>query len=625
MDSIEMELKELDRQLVRQACAQFWRMLLPRERIPICDWVEHHVDLTYDSTSAESGHIQLYPYQREPLAATELDGCQEVTLCWGQRMGKSTIWKMSLLKHVADGGLSGLIVYPTMEMAQRTNQDTVMPLLMTLPEVRRDLSVRGGKKRDSYHMPSSNSIIYFLGGGAQIISLTANWTVMDETDFVRLQNSDEEGQNIDQIDAIRLRMQTFRDRMLIACSSPSIYSGVIWKNWGKGSRGEWNLRCLGCGGLFPTRQLAFRLADGSFAGLQWEKGETGDIIPSSIRWICPRCGRSHAESEAVAMNEAGRYVHANEANVRHRSFQAGALANPRLWSWLEIAEAQEVAVDPNSRQKFCNSILAMPYKYTKGSHVTSIKEAIAAKQVDYPADLGSRLSVVCAGVDQQKSELAGAKYYVFVVRGWDEHGNSWSLAHGTANSLAALESHLGEIYCGRRVALTLIDQGGFNNSQDLEPFVQSHPACFFYKGEDARTLRNRAWAPSASQGKLFLCNAVHYQVKLLGLMYDPPLPDGYRWALPVKASPDYLAQLENVVPNARMTKDGNGEAYQNWAAIGSNRRDFFDAEKMCLAAMEIACHYLPKTAFPNGNKPLFVRKEWLAEATLAQKQKRAQK
>ena len=106
MDSIEMELKELDRQLVRQACAQFWRMLLPRERIPICDWVEHHVDLTYDSTSAESGHIQLYPYQREPLAATELDGCQEVTLCWGQRMGKSTIWKMSLLKHVADGGLS---------------------------------------------------------------------------------------------------------------------------------------------------------------------------------------------------------------------------------------------------------------------------------------------------------------------------------------------------------------------------------------------------------------------------------------------------------------------------------------------------------------------------------------
>ena len=619
---IQDELIALDERLVRQGLRQFWSACLPKERTPIAEWVGKHVDLSYDTTSAENGAIQLYPYQIEPLAMTEDASCHEVTLCWGQRMGKSMIWKMSLLKRVSDGGLSGLIVYPTMEMAQRTNQDTVLPLLMTLPETKKDLSVRGGRKRDSYHMPSTNSIIYFMGGGAQVISLTANWTVMDETDFIKLQNAGEEGQNIDQIDALRLRMQTFKNRMLIACSSPSIYSGVIWRNFMKGSRGDWNLRCLGCGALYPTKQLAWKLDNGKYAGLQWEKSDAGDVEPDSIRWICPNCRREHVESEAPEMNRLGEYVHANDKNKLHRSFQAGALANPWIWTWLEIANAQETATTPNDRQKFCNSILALPYKYVKGDHTISIKEAVEAKCTSYPDDLHERLAIVCAGVDQQKSELAGQKYFVWVVRGWDEDGNSWNLGAGTDNSLEALDAHLSAEYFGHRVSLVLIDQGGFDNTQDLDPFVARRPRCRYYKGEDAKTLKNSLWLPSQTNGRLFLANAVAYQVKLLGLLYDPPRPVGYRWHLPDKPPADYMQQLQNVVPNHRILKDANGEAYQNWAAMGNNRRDYFDAEKMCLAALDIACYYLPVSEFPHGNKPRFIRKEWIAEAILDAKLKK---
>ena len=86
--------------------------------------------------------------------------------------------------------------------------------------------------------------------------------------------------------------------------------------------------------------------------------------------------------------------------------------------------------------------------------------------------------------------------------------------------------------------------------------------------------------------------------------------------LPTTAPAEYLQQLANVRPNTRMTKDANGQAYHNWCATGSDRRDYFDAEKMCLAAMEIACHYFPPTSFRHGNKPLFIRREWLAEAKL---------
>lgn len=602
----------IEGRIVNEALASLLRKLIPKTPVPITDWVQGNVDMSFDKTSSLDGKMLLYPYQVEPLAATEAEGVKEVTLCWGQRLGKSTIWKLSMLKRVVDGGLSGLIVYPTEKQAVETNTDTVMPLLMTLPEARSDLAIRGGKKKDSYHIPSLDSIIYFYGGGAQITSKTCNWTVLDETDFIKLQKSSAESENMSQLRALRLRMQTFRDRMLIACSSPSTYGGVIWENYGKGSMGEWNLRCLGCGALYPVKQLAFLMPDGKYAGLQWEKDINGDVIEDSIRWICPKCRRAHTYAEAHEMNRLGKYVHL-KANASHRSFQCGALANPGVWTWLEIAQAQEDAVEPDAKKFLCNAVKGLPYKHAReGDQSISISDAIKGKQTTYPDNLGELLSIVVAAVDQQKSELAGEKYYVWVVRGWDEAGNSWLLGSGTDNSLEALDAHMTQDWHGHKCSLVLIDQGGFDNSQDLDPFVNSNPRYFYYKGDDDKTLKGKAWMPSETNQKLFLANAVKYQVKLLSLLYDPARPVGYKWQLPENPGREYFSQLEAVQPNSRMTKDGNGEAYQNWCAYGSARRDFFDAEKMALVALDVACFYLPPKSFVRKNKPMFIRKEWLA-------------
>lgn len=622
MRSLEARLARVDDGICRAALAQLWRLALPKERVPIVEWVGKHVDLSFDRTASASGPMRPYPYQIEPLEATEDPEVHEITLQWGQRLGKSTVWRMSMLKRVADGGLSGLIVYPSLELGMKMNRDTVLPLLETLPEVKRDLAVRGGKKRDSFHIPSQSSVVYFLGAGAQVVSLTANWCVLDETDFVSLQKSDDEGKNMSQLKAVRLRMQTFRERLLIVCSSPSNVGGTVHQNWLRGSRGEWSLRCLSCGALSPTKQLAFILPDGHYAGLQWEKDDSGDVIADSIRWVCPVCGHRHVESDAPEMNRQGAYVHARP-NAQHRSFQCGALANPQTWTWKEIALAQEDAIDADGKKYLANTVLAVPYRHVReGDASVSIAEVVTSRQVGLPADLGQRLSIVVAAVDQQKSELAGEKYYVWVVRGWDEQGNSWLLASGTANSLDALGDALDADYLGHRVALALIDQGGFDTSQDLDPFVASRRSVFYYKGEDDRTLKGRPWMPSATNAKLFLANAIRYQVRLLSLLYDPPRPVGHRWQLPEQVSDVYFAQLTAVRPNLRMTKDGNGEAYQNWCAQGQQRRDFFDAEKMALVALDVACHYLPPTAFPTGNKPLFVRQEWLRQLI---REKRAQK
>lgn len=589
------------------------RGIRPVEKENICTWCESNVDLSFDHTSSMQGLIKLYPYQREILEATDDPEVQEVTIQAGQRLGKSQLWKLSMLKRVHDGGLSGLIVYPSLDLAERTNKDTVMPLLCSLSDVNRDLSQRGNKMKSSFHMPSAQSVIYFLGGGSQVISSTANWCVMDESDFIELQNSEDEGKNMSQLKALRLRMQSFRQRMMIVCSSPSQYGGIVHQNWKRGSMGEWNLRCLHCGELSPVKQLAFYLDGNRWAGLQWRKNDNGEVVEDSIRWICPHCLHEHVYADAFKMNELGEYKHLRPSNVLHRSFQIGALANPLLWTWREIAQAQEDAIDGDGKKYLCNTVLGVPYKHcAEGDTSVSIEEANRGRQTDYPSDLGSRLCLVTAGIDQQKSELAGAKYYVSVVRGWDDAGNSWLLSAGTDNTLDDVASRLDADYYGHKVAFALIDSGGFSIEEDVRPFVDSRPNCFLYKGTDLKTLGGKEYKLGGVH-KMWLCNALGYQVKLLDLLYSPRRASGYAWHLPTSVDDEYFRQLCNVQPNTRMGKDGNGYEYVNWHAFGGARRDFFDSEKMALAAMDISCFVLPAHAFPSGHKPTYYVREQLAQ------------
>lgn len=77
--------------------ARMVRACAPPLREPIIEWCERTVDMSYDLTARCSGPLRLYPYQRDPLAATEDPGARQISLMWSPRLGKSTIWKMSLL------------------------------------------------------------------------------------------------------------------------------------------------------------------------------------------------------------------------------------------------------------------------------------------------------------------------------------------------------------------------------------------------------------------------------------------------------------------------------------------------------------------------------------------------
>lgn len=589
------------------ASAQAVKMMLGglriREKEPICEWVEKTVDLSFDQTASASGLIKLYPYQREPLMAMDDPDVSDVVICAGQRLGKSQMWKLALLKHVNDGGCSALIAYPSMELGERSNRDTLQPLLKTLPAVAADFAIKSNILRTSYHIPSCNSVIYMVPGGAQIISYTCNLAVQDEVEFFDLRNSDAEGALMSQSKALRLRMQTFSEKKFIMCSSPTLFSGVIWQNWKKGSMGTWHLRCLKCGEYSPANKLAFFREDGKWAGLQWNKDEKGEIIPDSLRWICPVCGHEHLESDAIEMNEQGKYIHQKD-NKSNRTYQVGALAQPKFWKWIEIAQAQEDCADgdPDSKKYMANTILGLPYRHVReGDASITIEAQNESRKVDYPDDLANKLTLVVAGIDRQASDLEG-RYFCSVIRGFCDDGSSYLLSAGFDNNMEEVKARIGKTYFGLPVRLALIDNGGFT-TVDTDPFVYQHcPNLYYYKGTGQNQLDMADYALAKTTKKMWLCNAIKYQVKLLELLYTQNRPG---WYLPHDVNADYFNQLCNVKPGSGNMQDGRNQEFQNWHSSHDARRDFFDSEKMLLAAVDIACKYVPANGFGLGHKPKF--------------------
>ena len=590
-----------------------WASSADAPREPIVEWAQTNIDMSYDTTAHRSGLLKLYPYQVEPLRESENPEVEEIDLMFAQRLGKSQLWKISALKQINDGRLSGMVLYPSEKEATDTNRDTVLPLLKTLKKVKRDLQSRGNVKKDSWHLPSCRSILYY-SGSSPAISKTLNWGAIDEADFCQVAKSGDEGKNTGNITALKIRMKTHNPRLEWVVSSPTLKGGPINDRFTKGSRAVWNLRCLKCRKLSPGNQLAFPQPDGSYRGLQWDKDEQGNVIEDSIRWICPACGHAHTYADAPKMNEnPEQYVHANPKRTKQKSYQAGALANPALWTWLEIAEAQENADTVEGQKYLRNTILGMPFTpKARNADGEELLQVITSKKGDYPKDLPQQISVVVLGADQQMSGLGGAKYYKWTVRGWCENGDSYLLDCGLANTLAELKAAGNATYYGHRPLIRVLDQGGFDNAQDTDPFIRNTPGWIYYKGEDDRTLKGAMWKWSQDDphSKLALANAIEYQVKLLDAIYGPARPKGYRWNLPDNVDKEYFAEVSSIQPNYRK-KDP--EAFGAWDPVKGQRRDYFDAEKMAMVGLDIAARTISAHHWHRKNIPLFLRLEIIAE------------
>lgn len=564
----------------------------------VCDWVETHV---IDPSSGSDAPVRLDPYQREPLEAMDNPEYEAVVLMFPPRVGKSSLYLDYLAYCAMQKPSPATACFATDDDVREFLEERLEPLFKSLPELREQIERRSARTAGRYRFPGW--FLKYQGSYAPISATTARLAIGDELNDWAVQVTDAKGGRasrksvrVDNVRNLEMRTQTYarRGRMTVLVSSPTDGSRIE-AEWQNASRGTWNLRCLACGEPSPSNVWSWKLSGGGYAGLQFARDDGGIVVPDSIRWVCPLCGRQHVESEAQRLNAHGAYLH-GAGTHRRRSFTAGVLCCPRAFPWIQVAEA---IVDSGhslaARIKLANHYAGQPF-----AERSSVDLAAIAPLRSRVAPLEpSRLCGVVVAADRQGYEAAN--YWCTDVWGVDADGNMHHIQYQVANTTDELLALAEREFAGLRPLMVLVDEGGFGKTG--LPDVETRPTVWFYKGDSQTKYKGLPLRVSDTQERLLLANPGYYKAELLGRLYGAERKADQLF-FAASDGDDYYAQIASMQP----IKGAAGDAFINYQP--SNRRhDWFDTAKMALTAVDFLALHMPWKGWRHDggvNPPPFV-------------------
>ena len=556
-------------------------------------WIEENISLRYDPTSAHEGLVRLDPYQRRPILAQYQPQVREVTIMAVEQTGKSACWLFPLLHKIVEYPGPRWIIYECDEKAAAINAEQFEPLLRHVPGLEGMLN-RNTVTKQRYHLPNG-STLDFSGAGSDITSKPKRDGVADELDTWPLTDA-----------GIRQNLRNFRKRFrtfwargegcLVKVSSPSprkkgatqdLTKSIIGEEFAASDGGYWTLRCQGCGRLSIPSHAVYRL--------QWEMTDDEDedarrVKPETLTLECPACGHGHTEAEARAMNEAGAYcTRAGDEVIgygTHVGCQWGALACPRVFSWLAIAEAQLAAgktADIYAQANFFNSWRGLPFKprAKEKAGVEALKKHCA------PLPDPATLANVFFAADTQDNG------WFWVVRGLDRTNCLWLLGHGFARTVQELKKVWDAEYIGILPVMGIIDEGGHGDMPKYtRQLVDAERGLYAYKGGAF----GERWR-HGNVAKTILASARQYQADLLYYLYSQQDRSNAYWYLPPEETLDdeYLAQVAAIQQNSRVR---HGDQFENWEAPPQTPDHYFDCEKEILVIIDVALKELKQWRQP---------------------------
>ncbi|MDT8858030.1 phage terminase large subunit family protein [Paracoccaceae bacterium Fryx2] len=362
------------------------RALLPPADLPTADWIEANIYLP-QTASALPGRMQLWPYQRGICDALDDPEVERVTVLKSARVGYTALLNGIIAAHVANSPCPILALQPTQDDARDWAVD-LEQIFEASPALRGLLSDEADETGRSTMLNRR-----FPGGSLKFLAAksprnlrrhTAKILAMDEIDGFEV------SQEGDPITLAEMRTLTFRDRKILAGSTPVFDYGPATRLYDKSDQRIYEVCCPSCGDFSEVR----------WADIRWTDGD-----PESAHWACPANGCIVEERHKAAMVAAGRW-RATAPDVRgHAGFRINSLISPHFnarWAKL-VAEFLQAKRDPATLQVFTNTVLGEPWK-TEGDDLDE-HELFGRREAFSLSNLPPDVLFLTAGVDCQDDRL----------------------------------------------------------------------------------------------------------------------------------------------------------------------------------------------------------------------------
>lgn len=389
--------------LLRQMRAEALAALRPPVSMPTAEWIEANMVLP-SNASATPGKVKLWAYQRGICDALDDPEIERISVLKSARVGYTALLTGIIAAAVATDPQPILAVQPTSDDARDYSVD-VESVFEASPALRGLLS-------DEFNEAGRSTLLNrrFPGGSLKFVAAksprnlrrhTAKLLILDEIDGYE---SNAEG---NPIDLAVMRTLTFRDRKILAGSTPVFDYGPSTALYGQSDQRIFEVPCPECGEFHEIQ----------WSDIQWPEGE-----PEKARYCCPSCGCLIDETRKPAMVAGGRW-RATAPHVKgHAGFRINALVSPH-WNarWSKLAQEFLIAKrTPEALQTFTNLVLGQPW--ATGGDDLDDRDLYARREAFSLDAIPEDVLFITVGVDCQHDRLEA------VIMG---HGESdlWILDH----------------------------------------------------------------------------------------------------------------------------------------------------------------------------------------------------
>lgn len=359
--------------------------LLPPPNVPLAQWIESTVCIPA-SASALPGRMELWPFQRGWCEAIEDPKIERITILKGARIGYTQWLSATIASFVANSPAPIIALQPTADDARDFSVE-LESMFAASPDLRGLLSEDADESGRSTMMARR-----FAGGSLKFLAAksprnlrrhTTRFLAMDEIDGYEITA---EG---DPIKLAEMRTLTFRDRKILAGSTPIFDHGPITRLYDQSDKRIYECLCPSCG---------------EFSEIKWESIRWAEGDPDSAHWVCPANGCIVEERFKPEMVAKGRW-RATATAKGHAGFAVNCLISPHFNArWGKLAtEFLQAKRSPETLQPFVNTILGQPWK-TEGQDLDE-HELYQRREAFNLDALPSELLWLTAGVDCQDDRL----------------------------------------------------------------------------------------------------------------------------------------------------------------------------------------------------------------------------
>ena len=533
----------------------------PPPDLTVSQWAEANRIMPKGTTS-RPGPWRSEVYQRGIMDALCDPLVNEVVWMKSTQVGASEILNNIIGYFIDLDPKPMMMVQPTETNAKDYGRKRITPMIQACPKLRdkvREAKTRqGGNTLTLKEFPGGFLKLTGANSGAGLRSDPVPIVAFDEVDGYP---DDVNGEG-DPIEIGSRRTDQFPDFKLFKVSTPAKPKGLsrIERDYERSDQRRFHVPCPHCG---HEQVLWWRDPRTKEHRLVWEVDADGQVVQSSVRYVCANCKKGITERHKQGMLDRGRWIAAHPGRPVV-GFHINALYSPWKENWHTLAQEWVDAQENREALKaFINLRLGETWE-EQGE--TQDKDSLKERLAPYAAEVPGNVACLTMAVDVQDNRLEA------VVKGWAPGEESYLIAYevfwgdpsadpGVWEDVEALRTREWTRADGLKmqVAVTVVDSGG-HHTDAVYDFVQPRQnlraRVFAVKGVEFNSKPVLAAEGTTKRSAVRLYTIATHQAKdrIFSRLKIPQPGPGYMH-LPEWTTDEYLAQLTGekriVVTNKR--------------------------------------------------------------------------